>query len=101
MSNRTAWVSATAPPVASDQAVGGTVVLELWLLSGLELRDDPLRELLAQLDAPLVEGVDVPDRALGEDGVLVERHQRAEGVRGEAVGEDHVRGPVPLHHPVG
>src|SRR3954447_11889716 len=60
MSNRTAWVSATAPPIASDQAVGGTVVLELWLLSGLELGDDPLRELLAQLDAPLVEGVDVP-----------------------------------------
>ena len=57
-------------------------------------------EHLAQLDAPLVEGVDPPDRALREDAVLVEGDQRAERVRREPLGEDHVRGPVALEHPV-
>ena len=36
------------------------------------------REHLAELDPPLVERVDVPDHALGEDAVLVERDERAE-----------------------
>ena len=43
-----------------------------------ELGNDPLGERLAQLDAPLVEGIDLPDRALGKDAVLVERDQLAE-----------------------
>ena len=38
----------------------------------LELRDDALREDLAQLDAPLVERVNLPDGPLGEDRVLVQ-----------------------------
>ena len=46
--------------------------------SPVELGDDPLGERLAELDAPLVEGVDAPDDALREDGVLVERDERAE-----------------------
>ena len=36
---------------------------------------------LAQLDPPLVEGVDPPDRALGEDAVLVQGDQGAERAR--------------------
>ena len=75
-------------------------MLELRLLRRLQLGNDLLREHLPELDAPLIEGVDPPDRALGEDAVLVEGDQRAERVRGEPLGEDHVRGPVPLHHPV-
>ena len=46
--------------------------------AGLELGDDRHRQHLAQLDPPLVEGVDPPDRPLGEDAVLVEGDQRAE-----------------------
>ena len=38
--------------------------------------------------------------ALGEHAVLVERHQRAQRVRGEALGEDRVGRAVALHHAV-
>ena len=44
----------------------------------LEFGDNLLRQHLAQFDTPLVDGVDVPDDALGEDSVLVERHELAE-----------------------
>ena len=44
--------------------------------------NDPLGKRLAQFDAPLVEGIDLPDRALGEDAVLVERHQLAQALPG-------------------
>src|SRR5215218_10971093 len=58
--------------VAPDQRVGRAVVGQLRLGVGLELGDDRLRQDLAQLDPPLVEGVDPPDGPLGEDAVLVE-----------------------------
>src|SRR5436305_15207514 len=44
--------------VAADQRVGGAIVVELGLLGRLQLGDDPLRQHLAELDSPLVEGVD-------------------------------------------
>ena len=37
-----------------------------------------VREHLAELDTPLVEAVDLPDHSLGEDLVLVERHELAQ-----------------------
>ena len=55
---------------------------------------------LAQLDAPLVERVDVPDRALREDGVLVEGDELAEHFRREPLGEDRVRRAVAFENPV-
>ena len=42
--------------------------------------DHVLREVLAELDAPLVEGVDAPDEALDRAPVLVEREERADVV---------------------
>src|SRR3989442_1045622 len=74
--------------VAADQRVGGAVVVELGLLGRLQLRDDPLRQHLAELDSPLVEGVDAPDASLGEDAVLIQRDQAAEDLWVEALGED-------------
>ena len=73
---------------------------ELRLLLGLQLGDDRHGQRLAQLDPPLVEGVDPPDRALGEDAVLVEGDQRPERLRRQALGEDRVGGPVALEHAV-
>src|SRR5262249_59275256 len=64
--------------VAADQCVGRTIVIELGFRRAFELRNDPLSQSLAQFDAPLVEGVDLPDRSLGEDAMLVERDQFAE-----------------------
>jgi hypothetical protein len=52
-------------------------------LGALDLGDDRLRERLAQFDAPLVERVDVPDDALGEDAVLFQRGEAAEELRRE------------------
>ena len=60
---------------------------ERGLVRRLELGNDAARELLAELDAPLIEGVDVPDGGLREDAVLVERDQLAERLRGEALRE--------------
>ena len=72
----------------------------------LELGDDALREHLPELDPPLVERVDVPDHALGEDGVLVEGDEPAERGRREPVEQQRVRRAVALedavgHEPVG
>jgi hypothetical protein len=77
--------------VVGDQGVGGTVVCELRLCFAFKLGDDALREDFAQFDAPLVERIDVPDSALGEHGVLVQRHQLAQGFWRQAVNEDGVR----------
>ena len=49
---------------------------------------------LAELDAPLVEAVDVPDAALGEGDVLVVGDEGAEGARGELLREYRRRRPV-------
>src|SRR5262249_5905110 len=54
------------PPVAADQSVGRTVVLECRVARRLQLRDDPLGEHLAEFHPPLVERVEPPDHALGE-----------------------------------
>src|SRR5215467_10839505 len=86
--------------VAADEGVGRAVVLESGLRARFQLADDALGEHLAQLDTPLVEGVDAPDRPLGEHGVLVQGHELAEGLRGEPVEEDGVGGTIALEDPV-
>ena len=60
-----------------------------------QLRKNLLRQLLAEFDPPLVEAVDVPDRALGEDFVLVQRDELAQRARVNDVDEDAVGGTVP------
>src|ERR1700722_3915017 len=62
-----------------------------------ELWNDALGQRLAELHAPLVEGIDVPDRALREDAVLVQGDQRSERVRGELLGQQHVGRAVAFH----
>ena len=53
-------------------------------------------QLLAELDAPLVERIDVPDDALHKDLVLVHGDQRAEVVRRHLGVEDRVGRAVAL-----
>src|SRR6476646_10708557 len=53
-----------------------------------EHRCQDARELLPELDTPLVEGVDAPDCARDEDGVLVERHEGAERERCQLLEEE-------------
>src|SRR4029077_8296004 len=70
---RTTAATRSAPEsaVPADERGGAAVVLQVGLRAR-QLRDDRGRQLLAQLDAPLVEGDDVPDRALGEHLVLLD-----------------------------
>src|SRR5467141_3293507 len=74
---------------------------ELRFVFVLNLRDDALRKRLAQLNAPLIEGIDVPDHALGEDGVFVQSHQLAQSFRRQLFSEDRVRWTIALEYPVG
>src|SRR6266545_3504435 len=78
---------------------------ESGLRLALEFRDNALGQYFAQFDAPLIERVDVPDGALGEDGMLVKGDELAESFRREALGEDRVRRAVTLedamrHEPI-
>jgi hypothetical protein len=43
------------PPIAEDERVRRAVVVQLRVILGLELRNNPFGQNLAELDAPLVE----------------------------------------------
>ena len=60
----------------------------------IQLRLDLLGEGFAELDAPLVEAVDVPHRALGEGAVFVVGDQGAQGSRGDFLREDGGGGAI-------
>lgn len=51
-----------------------------------EFGDDALGDAVAEFDAPLVEGIDVPEDALGEDAHFVGGDEASEGGGGEFVG---------------
>ena len=63
---------------------------ELGWCWAFEFGNDALGQRLSQLDAPLVERIDVPDHALSEDTMLVEGNQLAECFRREPFGKDCV-----------
>ena len=65
-------------------------MFEFRLPCGFEFGDDALGEDFAEFDAPLVEGVDVPEDALGEDAHFVEGDEAAEDGGGEFFGEDDI-----------
>src|SRR5260370_26902301 len=62
-------------PIPLNKRIGRTIMRQLRFLSTLKLRNDAVRQHFARLDAPLVERIDVPDRALDEDFVFVERDE--------------------------
>src|SRR5258708_14607563 len=74
---------------------------ELGFGFGFEFRYNTLGQYLAQFYAPLVERVDVPDRALGKDTWLVECTELAERLRGQFLREDRVRRTIALEDPWG
>ena len=75
-------------------------MLEIGFFGGFKFGDNPLSEGFAEFDAPLVEGVDVPDHALGEDAHFVEGNEAAEGGGGEFFGHEDIRGAVAVEHAV-
>src|SRR5271166_5209095 len=67
---------------------------ERRLVLTLEFRNDALRQCLSQLDSPLIERIDIPDRTLREYGMFVERYQLSQVFRCQPIGENRVRRPV-------
>src|SRR5262249_39604327 len=63
--------------VPADQRIRRAVMLKLWLGCGFQFRNNPLSKSFAEPHAPLMEGIDLPDRALGEHNVLIKRDQLA------------------------
>ena len=82
--------SALHLPIPVDQRICAAVVFEVGFPCGFEFGDDALGEDFAEFDAPLVEGVDVPEDALGEDAHFVEGDEAAEDGGGEFFGEDDI-----------
>ena len=64
----------------------------------VQLRQNAVCQLFAQLNAPLVKGEDVQDRALSEDFVLVQRNQRTQAERRDFAQQDGVRWTVTFEH---
>src|SRR5258708_22982353 len=75
-------------------------MFELGLRLALEFRNNALGENLAQLDAPLVKGINVPYGSLGEDAVLVKRNQFTQGGRRQSVHQNGIGWPITLEHPM-
>lgn len=63
-----------------------------------QFRQNAVSKLFTQLHAPLVEGEDVKDGALGEDFVLVERNQRAQAERSDFTQQNRVGRAVAFKH---
>src|ERR1700674_472895 len=84
----------TIASVAADQRVCRAVVRQWRLGRAFEFGNGPLRQHLAELDAPLIERIDVPDDALHEDAVLVEGDDCAKGLRRQPLREQGVGRPV-------
>src|SRR5271168_2294080 len=63
-------------------------MLEGRLVFALEFRNNAHSEHLAQLYAPLVKRVDLPDGSLNEDAVFIECHKLAKCFRSHLFGED-------------
>src|SRR5688572_238092 len=74
--------------------------MKRWLDAALELRDDSLHQHLAQLDSPLIERVEIPDDALREHAVFVERDELSECCWRQPLDEDRVRRAVALEDPM-
>src|SRR5476651_2168650 len=80
-----------------DEAVGRAVVAGDYARL-FEFGQDRLGQLLAEFDAPLVEGVDVPDDALRENLVLVEGNENSERFRRQLGEQDRVGGTVAVEN---
>src|SRR5215471_1002386 len=88
------------PFVVIDQPVGRAVVA-VYRFGAIKLGQDSTGELFTQFYTPLIEGVNVPDHALGKDLVLIERNQATEGTRRHLRHQDGVGGPVPREELMG
>ena len=64
----------------------------------VQFRQNTVRQLFAQLNAPLIECEDIQDGALSEDFVLIQRNQRAETKRRDFAQQDRVGWAIAFKH---
>jgi hypothetical protein len=69
-------------------------VLQIGLCLVLEFRDDALGKDLPQFHSPLIEGIDLPDSALGKDAGLVECNKFAQRRRSQLLQQNRVGRPI-------
>ena len=58
--------------IAPDKRIRRAVMLECWLAYIFKFRDRSHCQHFSQLNAPLVERIDIPNRPLGENIVFIE-----------------------------
>jgi len=75
-------------------------MVELRLGLAFKFGNDALGENLSEFDAPLIEGIDVPDDALGEYAVFVERNELSQRCRSQPVHKDSVGWSIAVAHSV-
>ena len=80
------------------RAAGGLILRIQGLGRALDSGEDLLGQNLAQLDAPLIEGVNTPHGTLNEGDVLVQGDQLAQDRRGQGRSHDRRRGTVAGEH---
>src|SRR6266576_4917899 len=73
---------------------------ESGLRLALKFRNDALGQHFAQLNPPLIERINVPDNALGEDAMRVKSDELAERFRREPLGDKRIRWTVAIEDPV-
>src|SRR5262249_11169429 len=78
-------------PVSPDQICRRAVVLQRPLFLRFELRNDLLREHLAEFNAPLIERIDSPNHALYENRMFIKRDQFPERFGRKALRKNCVR----------
>ena len=74
--------------VVLDESAGRLILRIQGLGRALDSGEDLLGQDLAQLDAPLVEGIDAPHSTLHEGDVLVQGDQLAQDRGGQGRGHD-------------
>src|ERR1700745_1814645 len=83
-----------------NQRIRRAVMSRLGLVFDFEFRNNALSQHLAELNAPLVERVYVPDHALGEDTMLIKRNELAQGIWCQLLDQNCVRRVVAFENTV-
>src|ERR1041385_3059121 len=75
-------------------------MIELDVSVSFKLGNNPLSQNLAELYAPLIERINVPNNALGENGMLVKGNELTQVFWRELLGNNRVRWAVAFEDPM-
>ena len=75
-------------------------MFEIGSARAFEFGNNFLGKHFAQLDAPLIERINVPNRPLRENAVLVQRNERAQHFGREFIGENDIARTIAFKRPM-